>query len=79
MDWSPTAWQGDQKWVYEMVFSADFDSIVGGGVEAISVNGAAVLGGCSSFVVFFFFSPHFLGVATRWSTHSRGVSGGLGR
>lgn len=45
MDWSPTAWQGDQKWVYEMVFSADFDTIVGGGVEAIPVDGTAAEGG----------------------------------
>ena len=45
VDWSPTAWQGDQKWVYEMVFSADFDTIVGGGVEAIPVDGTAAEGG----------------------------------
>jgi len=40
IDWSPSSWQGDEKWVYNMVFSADLDSIVAGTVHAIPANKA---------------------------------------
>ena len=40
IDWSPTSWQGDQRWVYQMYFSKDFEQIIGGAVEAIPVDQA---------------------------------------
>ncbi len=29
IDWSPTSWQGDQRWVYQMYFSKDLEQIIG--------------------------------------------------
>ncbi|CAL1126618.1 unnamed protein product [Cladocopium goreaui] len=40
IDWSPSSWQGDQRWVYQMYFSTDFEQIVGGIVEAIPADPA---------------------------------------
>eukprot|EP00928_Gymnodinium_smaydae_P014697 TRINITY_DN1540_c0_g1_i1.p1 TRINITY_DN1540_c0_g1~~TRINITY_DN1540_c0_g1_i1.p1 ORF type:complete len:252 (-),score=33.26 TRINITY_DN1540_c0_g1_i1:46-801(-) len=34
IDWSPTTWQGDRRWEYEMEFSEDLEEIIGGGLVA---------------------------------------------
>ncbi|CAJ1346665.1 unnamed protein product [Effrenium voratum] len=38
INWAPRSWRGDQRWEYEMVFSADYESIVGGGVTAVPAD-----------------------------------------
>ena len=42
INWAPRSWRGDQRWEYEMVFSADYESIVGAGL----VERAAVGSSC---------------------------------
>lgn len=39
IDWSPTTWGGDAIWIYEMIFTEDFNSIEDGSVNAYDKTG----------------------------------------
>lgn len=39
IDWSPTSWQGDQRWIYCIVFADDFMSIIGGELKNFRPGG----------------------------------------